>query len=390
MRRTLLVPVAAVALSLGLAAPAQAAPVTKDANQAAAGWLTTQLKDGERLQSSGYDDAGLTIDAVLAFDAVGVAGDAAAKATAWLVKPDSVANYIGDGAKESYAGAHAKLALLALAQGKDPEAVGGRKLLTELAALQEASGRYSDRSEYGNYSNTFSQSLAVIALQRTPGKAPAKAVEFLVGSQCPDGGFPQDFAQPTCTGSVDATGLVVQALFAAGKSTEAGKALDWLTARQQANGGFTSGAAVPDKDNPVNANSTGNALAALRTGQRTAAATKATTYLTGLQIGCAGPADQRGAITFDGTFTAGKAPRATAGALFGLANGSLNTVSNKDIAAAAPSLDCTVPATATPTPTAGPVLPVTGSPASLLAWAGAAMLALGACTVALARRRRSA
>ncbi|WP_412540639.1 S8 family serine peptidase [Longispora sp. K20-0274] len=286
-------------------------------------------------------------------------------------------------------GAHGKLALLALAHGLDPEAVGGRKLLTELAALQEESGRYSDKSEYGNFSNTLGQSFAVLALQRTPAKAPKKAVDFLAASQCPDGGFPQDFGQPTCDGSVDATGLAVQALLASGRTAEATKALDWLAGRQQANGGFTSGVAVADKDHPVNANSTGNALAALRAGNRTAAGDKAAAYLTGLQIGCAGPAEQRGAITYDGTFTAGKAPRATAGALFGLARASLSTVSNKDVAAAAPTLDCTVPATSAPA-TAGPVLPVTGAPTGFLTATGAALLALGAVVVALARRRRSA
>src|SRR5262249_23117113 len=156
-------------------------PTTTASAPAAAGWLATGLVDGNHLETSfngtSFPDQGLTADAVLAFDAAKVGQDAAARATTWLA--GQVTAYVGDGTTESYAGAHAKLALVAEAQGLNPEAFGGRHLLTELRALRAPSGRFSDTSQFGDFSNGFSQSLAILALHRAGGSgAPAAAVSF--------------------------------------------------------------------------------------------------------------------------------------------------------------------------------------------------------------------
>ncbi|KAA2250978.1 peptidase [Solihabitans fulvus] len=332
---------------------------------AAAGWLARQLVDGDHFETTAdnknYPDAGLTADAVLAFDSAKVAQDAATKATAWLAKPDTLAGYVGDGAKEFYAGAHAKLALVAQAQGQDPAAFGGRDLLAALRSLQAPSGRLSDRSEYGDYSNGITQAFAVIALQRA-GDRPVAAANYLVGTQCQDGGFPLYLEKSPCASDVDTTGFAAQALLAVGNKTAAGKALDWLAAGQKSDGGF--GGSGPTSGE--NANSTGLAAQALRAGGRADAADRASAYLTSLQVGCGDP-KTAGAIAYDGKgYVAGNAVRTTAQAVPGLGSAGLDTVSAKGSRAEAPTPNC--PATSTSaTPTSASTAPTSAGASSAVA-----------------------
>lgn len=280
MRR--LVFAVAILCGLGLVAAPAAAAATQNRADAAAGWLARQMADGERFEADfggqKFPDQGLTIDAIFAFAAAGVSDTNAGKAIAWLAKPEITAGYVGGGT-EAYAGAHAKLFLAARVRGKDPATFGGVDLKAGLLSLLTPSGRFSDRSEYGDYSNALSQSLALLALDRTPGGAPASAVAFLAGSQCPDGGFPQNFGEATCASDIDATATVVQALRATGDTVNAAEGTAWLVSKQHPNGGFGFGTDAP------NANSTGLAAQALA-GHRPAAATKAREFLRSLQTGC--------------------------------------------------------------------------------------------------------
>ncbi|MBB5872560.1 LPXTG-motif cell wall-anchored protein [Allocatelliglobosispora scoriae] len=399
--------VAAVAvLAFAGAAPAQAAPPTTDQPAAAAGgWLARQLVDGERFESDFggglvYPDQGLTLDAVLAFAAAGVAGDNADKALAWLADADTLAGYIGDGTDESYAGAHAKLMLAVQVQGKNPASFGGVDLDSRLRALMAASGRFVDKSAYGDYSNGFSQALAVLALDRTAAGVPAAAVTYLAGTQCADGGFPLYLEQPTCASDVDSTGMVVQALIAAGDSANATEGVEWLLTKQKADGGF--GGSGPTSGE--NANSTGLAAQALRVAGRATAANKAVAYLTKLQVGCAGAVADRGGVAYDGTgFDAANANRATAQAILGLSGHGFAELDGAQAADAAPVLLCataspspsaSVPASpstsgsASPVPGEGGGLPVTGQPVALLIWSGAALVGIGAVAFVVGRRRR--
>ncbi|WP_217712009.1 hypothetical protein [Kitasatospora sp. NA04385] len=226
-RAAVLLATAALATALLPAATAAAAPpVTVRPDAAAAGWLAGQLVGGDHLESSfggvSYPDQGLTVDAVLAFAAAKVSDDAAARATAWLAQPANLAGYAGDGVGESYAGATAKLAFAAQVRGADPASFGGVDLVARLRALQQPSGRFSDVSQWGDYSNSLGQSYALLALARTPGGAPATAVGYLAGAQCADGGFPVAFAQPVCTSDPDATALAAQALAATGRAPRRG------------------------------------------------------------------------------------------------------------------------------------------------------------------------
>ncbi|WP_018351787.1 LPXTG cell wall anchor domain-containing protein [Longispora albida] len=419
MRRTLAF--AAVAATAALfAAPAQAAPaqtaaLTTDKTKAAAGWLAGQAKADGYLESSYVDeqgntqtfpDAGLTADALLAFNAAGVAQDNAAKAVTWFGAKANLDGYVGDGTTESYGGQLGKLSLALSGQGADPKNFGGRDLLKELAALESKEGRYVNKSAWGDYSNVLGQSYGVLAVTKAEGKAPAKATGYLVESQCTDGGFPQNFGQEKCESSVDATGVAVQALLGAGRTEEADAGLAWLLKAQQGSGGFNDGSADLGK-HPVNANSTGNALQALRAGGKTAAADKALTFLYTLQIGCSGPEAQRGAVTHSGKFTESQAPRATTGAVLGMAGTPLLKISSAGASKAAPKLDCTpapTPAptttpTATPAPTTGAAVPPAENPANpgelaktgaqigVFLAIGGGLLAVGSLILVLARRR---
>lgn len=419
--------------AVGLEAPAAAAPSGPETAATAAGWLTRQLTGGDHLETTfdgvAYPDQGLTADAVLAFDAAGVSQDAADRATAWLAGADVLGGYIGDGDAESYAGSVAKVAVVAEAQGVDPEAFGGVDLLARLRALQQPSGRFTDRSAFGDFSNGITQSFAVLALHRAGG-APAAAVDYLVASQCGDGGFPLTLEAATCASDPDATGFAVQALLAADQDGPAGEALDYLEGIQGDDGGL--GGAGPTS--AVNANSTGVSAAAFRAGGRDAAADRAVAFLTALQVGCDGPAADRGAVAYAPTgFDPANAVRATTQAVPGLAGVSLSDVTAEGADAGAPTLPCTpgspspsasasgsptatpsvsasasAPASATPTaaPTAAPspstspvgvgvpappapgALPRTGGDLRPVAATGAGVLVLGVLLLVAARVRR--
>jgi hypothetical protein len=291
---------------------------TRDRAAAAGGWLARQLVDGDHFEvefgGEVFPDQGLTIDAVFAFATAKVADDHAARAMVWLARPEILTGYIGDGAAEAYAGPTAKLALAVQVRRGDPTSFGGVDLLTRLRGLLQPSGRFTDRSAFGDFSNAFSQSLAILALDRTPAGVPADASGFLAASRCPDGGFPVQFDQPTCTSEVDATAIAVQALLAAGRLADASPGLDWLVSVQGGDGGFAN------TDGTPNANSTGLAGQALRAGLRPVAAARATLFLIGLQVGCGGAAADRGAIAFTtGGFDPATATRATAQAVLGMA-----------------------------------------------------------------------
>jgi hypothetical protein len=314
---TLLTGVLAVVLLA--ATPAAATTRTTDS---AAGWLAGQLVDGERFEAVfdgvAYPDQGLTIDAVLAFAAAKVADTNAAKATTWLARPEILTGYVGDGT-EAYAGATAKLAFVAQVRGKNPAAFGGVDLVTRLRGLQAPSGRFSDRSAWGDFSNAFSQSFALLALKRTPAGAPVSGAAYLAASRCPDGGFPLQFEQPTCASEVDATAFAVQALIAVGRYADAAPGVTWLVSKQAADGSFADFAGL------ANANSTGLAAQALLAAGRPFAWLKARSFLLTLQVGC--PSADRGAIAYTAAgFDPSTAPRATAQAVPGLTVSGLATL----------------------------------------------------------------
>ena len=223
-----------------LAAPAVSGSTGQQALEAAHFVAATLAAGGHHYVYPGttYFDGGNTIDAILALDGAGVGQHEAAAATAYLVA--HLGDYIGTGG-ETYAGPTAKALLAVLAQGLDPHDVGGTDLLATLAGLETPSGRFSDVSAWGDYSNTIGQALAIIALARAGATVSDAAVTYLVGMQCPDGGFTNDPTASTCESDPDATAFAVQALLsvsvtALDTSADAGAGLDYLAGVQTADG----------------------------------------------------------------------------------------------------------------------------------------------------------
>lgn len=323
---------ALISPGIGADAAPPTSPLTTDPADAAAGWLSGELVDGQYLMSSfdtnadgmvdpateAFPDPGLTADAVLAFAAAGSAGDAAQAATDWL--ETQVSSYTGDGTAESYSGALAKLILVADVMDREATDFGGQDLVSRLLALQSADGRFSDMSAFGDFSGPIGQSLAIIALDRAgPDGAPPAAVDFLVGVQCTDGGFVSDLSVLPCdVGEVDASALAAQALLVGGRDDEAGQSGAFLLAQQAADGSLgASGTA--DANGNGNANSTGVAVPALRALGEDDAADQAVEWLASLQVGTDEPAEQQGAFAFDATgFDAMTASRATPQAVLGV------------------------------------------------------------------------
>lgn len=329
-----------MAVLAGAGAPAMAASrPTQHPAQAAAGWLARQMTDGNHfvdvVDGTRFPDQGLTIDAIFAFAAARTAGDYAARAAAWLARPSIVKGYIGNGSTSSFAGATAKLLLATEVRGLDPARFGGVNLPARLAALLRASGRYSDHSRFGDFSNAFSQALAIIATSRLGGAAHS-AVSFLAGTECRNGGFPVDFGQKTCTSDPDATALDVQALLAAGRPGPARQGLSWLASVQRRDGGFASPPSTLS-----NTNSTGLAGEAFAVGGRFRNAARARGFLTSVQVGCAGKPAHRGALAFtDRGFRAATATRATAQGILGLADVGLARLSARGSQPGDPHLAC--------------------------------------------------
>jgi hypothetical protein len=336
---------AASAAAAGTTATAAAAgttttATTTDKAQAAAGWLAGQLGGPKHdhysvvFSGTSYADDGETADAVLSMDAAGVAQTAAARATAWLA--GDLANYAGT-APDYYPGSLAKLLLVADAQHVDVHHFGGIDLVAALHGEEVSSGLYMDPDTVNGYQSVLTQALSIVALDHTgsaPDRADAKAVSWLVGQECANGGFQNTIRTSSsagCTPDVDTTGYVTQALASAGAATS--KPLAWLATQRRADGGYPAAGATTS-----NANSTALAAQALlATGH---AAGAAISWLGAHQQGCTAPLSQRGAIRYQTSFAADTALRATSQAAAALAQRWLGNVTNAAAAGAAPTLLC--------------------------------------------------
>ena len=312
--------VAAVALAmLATALPAQAhsvaasAPSYRAKANLAVTWEASQLKQG-RIRTSGFDDWGLTIDTAFAIAAEGRHPTLLERVTKAITRNyfDTYATYAGD----KSAGAMSKSLLAAKVLGKRPRHFGGHNVRRQVLGLIAPAGagfeagRVRDTGST-DYSNTLSQSYAVLGLARTGG-VPRRAVSYLVKQQCEPGYFRTfEIANRTCDSSaskpdVDATALAIQALVAARASGSTipdraiVRATRWLRAAQQPNGGFRGGSATSG----INTNSTGLAVQALAATGHLRARSSAASFVARLQItrprAGTGPARKDvGAIAYD-------------------------------------------------------------------------------------------
>ncbi len=342
----------------GLKAAAALPETSTDPTLVAAGFLERELAvGGHHLENYGYPDYGLTIDAVLALDAAGAGQTEATAATQYIA--DNITSYISyepvpaPPQPELYAGATAKALVLAAAQGVNPRAFGGVDLIASLQSLEEPSGRFSDQSQYGNYSNLIGQSLGVIGLTRAGTPPSAASVAIIRANQCSDGGFSLSFGASPCSSDPDVTAFAVQALFAVGGvgDSDAQQGLDYLAGIQGADGGV--GGAGPTA--PANANSTGLAGQAFLAGGRTAQARSAQAFLRALQYDCSAPVALRGGIAYDSAAKAAATEvtdqdrRSSAQSVLALAGTPLFAVSATGADATAPDLACAASTTSTTT-----------------------------------------
>jgi hypothetical protein len=322
-----------------------------------------------------------------------------------------------------FGGATAKLLYAAAVAGRDPSSFGGHDLRArtlELVAGQETGAQHgwlmnSDATGLTDGGNMFDQSLAVLGLARS-GEVPQPVVDFLIGQQCPAGGFrlfpPADGAPCAAADPAgqamdpDTTGMAVQALLAAdaagatGARAAADQAVTWLLAAQQSAGAFHGSAQT---DFP-NTNSTGLAGQALAAAGETAAADRAADWVAARQLtvanaGAAGA--HAGAIGYTpdavAEAVAGGIPdfgldqwrRATAQAVLVLAKIPLGEVGITEPAPPGPTPPSASPRPAPPAAGgSGGELPVTGVPLATIAVAGGVAVAAGVALLLLSARRR--
>ncbi|GEM_PF-6480380 len=334
----------ALALQPLTAIPAGADPVPPlsddpaTAAEVAAGWLALELVDDERIEGEFGPDVGLTADAVFALAAAGVAGDQLEAAIAWLSTqaPGYTQGVPFDQEDAVYAGATAKLILALLVGDVDVRDVDGIDLVAQLQDREQEDGRFTDTSEFGEFSSTLTQSLAILALDRADDVEPsAAAVGFLLDQRCEDGGFRADPDADDCDASVDTTGFAVQALVAvdaADAAAAASEAATWLVDEQGEGGAYASA-------DGLNANSTALALLALElapAGDGGADARDAALgYLLSLRTGCEGPFP--GAFPFSAE-DAGDVARATTQVIPALVGASLAEVSAAGAGSGVPAL----------------------------------------------------
>ena len=253
-------------LAIAFAVPAVA---SASAGSEAASWLGKQLKPEPTSNpayceefTEGGPSVAETLECSLAFKAAEMTSKSNAT---YKYAVEHFSEYIGTKScsegEAMRAGSVAKFALVAEAKEHNPKSIGGRNPIADLECLQASSGRFEDKGETENYSNTFTQSLAIIALRGCeagdcPGSPDLKAWiepagKYLREQQCEsasvsiNGAFRSTLGlKPTeCNANppfepenlnaveVDSTGAAVQALLAEGSTaskTTATKALTWL------------------------------------------------------------------------------------------------------------------------------------------------------------------
>jgi Prenyltransferase and squalene oxidase repeat len=182
-------------------------------------------------------------------------------------------------------------------------------LLGLLASPARAAGPVPDGvfgAQDPGHDGVYRQALAITALRTAGVLAGTRSYDWLRDQQCPDGGFPvyREQGQACDPGAegVTATAMAVQAITAAPAARTApdqrermNRAVNWLRAHQLPDGGWPP--------NPAGGASDPWATAYAVTGMLAAKADpgKAYDYLRGLQVGCDGPAADRGSI--DGSAT---------------------------------------------------------------------------------------
>lgn len=252
--------VAAAALVSTSSTPARADAVAESATLS---WLTSQLGADNLVNG----DVGTTIDFGLALNEVG-----GPQATIDRIKTAVDTNIAGY-ASWAVPQAHAAVFYEVVGAGSTATAVD---LVDKVeAATDDTTGFFNA----GAYSGAWSQWLAVRALTLAESPEAPKATDYLVGSQCPDGGW----GDSRCATDPDNTADALFALLPVAGSSEAvdtaiEKGVAWLLGHQKPTGAWEAWG-------EESGNSTGLAAQALAmAGEKTAAVTSAARWLRARQV----------------------------------------------------------------------------------------------------------
>lgn len=209
------------------------------------------------------------------------------------------------------------------------------------------------------YDGVWRQSLALTALASAKVVPADSAVGWLTGQQCADGGWPSFRADTAAacdaaTEDSNASSVAIQALVALGGHQDAvDKGVQWLKSSQNADGSWAY-----NPGSPGDADSTGLAVNALIAAKvdPTGVAKAGKNALDGLalfQLGCAAPADQRGAFVFQPDPATGELKAnalASSQATLGAAGGRLPVTNTNRTDAAPKPLACADGGAAQPVP----------------------------------------
>lgn len=350
------------ALSTAVAAPLSPTPAT--AATYGATWLAVKADAGIPLKGfdGTSDDWGLTLDAGLALASAGVGGSTADRIWTSFVANREAALVTGS----DNPGRLGRAVMLAVALGKDPRNVGaapGNDLVARIEATRTGTG--PDTGLYGSsdptYDGVFRQAYALMALTAAGVVPDTASAGWLLQQQCADGSWMPYRADLTVPCAFDPALFVGPDTNSTSAAVEAIRSLDprlslvasalaWLDANQNADGGwgFYPG-------DPTDPNSTGLVVQALVAAGKLAdpafadrsAAPQAA--LLGFQLTCAQPAADRGALTYPGSSNAANS-FATVQGIPALA-GTAFPLAPSTLAAGVPTLPCELPTTTTTSPT---------------------------------------
>ncbi|MEX2275964.1 MAG: prenyltransferase/squalene oxidase repeat-containing protein [Actinomycetota bacterium] len=222
----------AAALTLAVVSPASAAPTDSVVRaRSAAGFIATQQKNNGSIPA--FSPVGSTADAVMSLVAVKRGPITIKKALAYLARQTQNGNVVGIGLQ-------AKVAMAAVAGGRDPSSFGGEDLIDAIASTELPNGRF------GSGTAVFDQSLAILALSAAGETVSDDAEGWLAEAQCPDGGWEylarwSPSSDDHCVSEVDpgndffgsdtnTTSYAVQALASVGGDALANAPFDFFTA----------------------------------------------------------------------------------------------------------------------------------------------------------------
>ena len=243
--------------SLGARTTPGALPQPQPA-RAGAEWLAAQQSPQGFIPTapgSGVPSLSSTAQTILALSAANVDPQGASLALSYM--KSNIDSYVTvDGADGP--GQLALLILDAEALGVDPTTFGSTNLVSRLLATQQTTG--ADAGLFGtetqladDYTGTYQQGLALVSLAAAGVRGTSQihaADSWLVGQQCPDGGWTlPDVALNSCDGTpadfsgpdTNSTSLALQGLLAQGALTPVAEALGlgFLTTGQDADAGWS-------------------------------------------------------------------------------------------------------------------------------------------------------